>query len=88
MSCAQLEKTQEIAHLGSWELDLDEKRLTWSDETYRIFGIEPQEFESTYEAFLERVYPEDRDAVNAAYTDSIRENRDTYEIVHRVIRRN
>jgi len=84
----QLRRVQEIAHLGSWELDLDEKRLVWSDETYRIFGIEPQEFESTYEAFLERVHPEDRDAVTAAYTDSIRENSDTYEIVHRVTRKN
>ncbi|RPH32315.1 PAS domain S-box protein, partial [bacterium] len=85
----RLKRSQEIAHLGSWELDLTAKPpLIWSDETYRIFGLEPQEFAASYEAFLECVHPDDRQAVNAAYSGSIRENRDTYEIEHRVIRRN
>ena len=35
--------SQEIAHVGSWELDVDSRKLTWSDETFRIFGPEPQE---------------------------------------------
>ena len=83
----RLKRAQEIAHLGSWELDLIDNRLIWSDEVYRIFGLQPQEFAATYEAFLERVHPDDREAVDAAYSGSIRENRDTYEIEHRVIRK-
>ena len=83
----RLERSQEIAHLGSWELDLVNNRLTWSDEVYRIFGLQPQEFGATYEAFLDRVHPEDRAAVDAAYSGSLREGRDTYEIEHRVVRR-
>ena len=83
----RLKRAQEIAHLGSWELDLVDNRLTWSDEVYRIFGLQPQEFAATYEAFLERVHPDDREAVDAAYSGSIRENRDTYEIEHRVVRK-
>ncbi|MGQ9677158.1 MAG: PAS domain-containing sensor histidine kinase, partial [Chloroflexota bacterium] len=82
-----LTRSQEIAHLGSWELDLIHNRLTWSDEVYRIFGLRPQEFGATYEAFLERVHPDDRAAVDAAYTGSLRENLDTYEIEHRVVRK-
>jgi PAS domain S-box-containing protein len=82
-----LEKAQEVAHLGSWELDLVHNRLSWSDEVYRIFGLKPQEFSATYEAFLERVYPDDRQKVDDAYGGSLRENSDSYEIEHRVVRK-
>lgn len=83
----RLSRAQEIAHLGSWELDLVKNELMWSDEVYRIFGLQPQEFSATYEAFLERVYPEDHAAVDAAYSDSVREGKDSYEIEHRVVRK-
>lgn len=83
----RLERAQEIAHLGSWELDLSSNQLTWSDEVYRIFGFQPHEFEATYAAFLEAVHPDDRAAVNEAYFGSIRDFRDIYEIEHRVIKR-
>ena len=82
-----LERSQQIAHLGSWELDLVNHRLTWSDEVYRIFGLQHQKFDATYEAFIERVHPEDRAAVDAAYTESLRDDRQSYEIEHRVIRK-
>jgi PAS domain S-box-containing protein len=84
---ARLNRSQEIAHLGSWELDLVNNRLTWSDEVYRIFGLQPQEFGATYEAFLGAAHPDDRAAVDAAYSGSVREGRDTYEIEHRVVRK-
>jgi PAS domain S-box-containing protein len=82
-----LKRAQAIAHLGSWELDLLNDRLIWSDEVYRIFGLEPQEFGATYEAFLEAVHPDDRAAVDAAYSGSLSEGRDSYEIEHRVVRK-
>ena len=83
----RLMRAQEIAHLGSWELDLLTNQLTWSDEVYRIFGLEPQEFDATYEAFLEAVHPDDRVAVDESYSNSIREGKDSYEIEYRVIKR-
>jgi len=83
----RLKNAQELAHLGSWELDLVNNTLTWSDEVYRIFGLKPQEFGATYEAFLEAVHPDDRAAVDAAYSGSLREGRDSYEIEHRVVRK-
>ncbi|PKM96554.1 MAG: hypothetical protein CVU79_12870, partial [Elusimicrobia bacterium HGW-Elusimicrobia-3] len=87
LSEQRLRRAQEISHLGSWELDLTKNELAWSDEVYRIIGLEPQEFGATYEAFLDRVHPDDRAAVDAAYTGSLSENRDTYEIEHRVVRK-
>jgi PAS domain S-box-containing protein len=83
----RLKRAQEIAHLGSWELNLVNNRLMWSDEVYRIFGLQPQEFGATYEAFLQAVHPDDRASVNAAYSGSLREGRDTYEIEHRVVKK-
>jgi PAS domain S-box-containing protein len=83
----RLKRSQEIAHLGSWELDLADSSLTWSDEVYRIFGIKPQEFEATYDAFLEAIHPDDREAVDKAYSGSVNEGRDSYEIEHRIIRK-
>ena len=83
----RLARAQEIAHLGSWELDLAGNHLTWSDEVYRIFGLRPQEFGATYETFLDAVHPDDRPAVNAAYAGSLSEGRDGYEIEHRVVRK-
>ena len=83
----RMNRAQEIAHLGGWELDLVNDRLTWSDEVYRIFGLQPQEFAATYQAFLEAVHPDDRAAVDEAYSGSLREGRDTYEIEHRVVRK-
>jgi PAS domain S-box-containing protein len=82
-----LTQSQEIAHLGSWELDLVSDRLTWSDEVYRIFGSHPQEFGATYEAFLDAIHPDDRKAVDAAYSNSVSEGKDSYEIEHRIIRK-
>jgi len=82
-----LARSQQIAHIGSWNLDLRTNHLTWTDEVYRIFGIRPQEFTATYEAFLNAVHPDDRMAVNEAYTSSIREERDEYVIEHRIVRR-
>jgi PAS domain S-box-containing protein len=86
-STARLQITQEIAHLGSWELDLAQNRLTWSAETYRIFGVDPREFSATYEAFLELVHPDDRAFLDKVFKESIRNASDGYEIEHRLIRK-
>jgi PAS domain S-box-containing protein len=80
-----LKKTQEIAHVGSWSLDLKKKELYWSDEVYRIFGLKPQEFGATYEAFLKSVHFEDREMVDKAYNEAV-QNHTPYEITHRVLR--
>ena len=82
-----LNHAQRIAHLGSWERDWANNRLSWSDEVYRILGWQPQEFDPTYELFLDVVHPEDRAAVDSAYSSSVREGRVTYEIEHRIVRK-
>lgn len=81
-----LESAQRIAHLGSWELNLEKNELIWSDEIYRIFGLLPQEFSVTYEGFLSMAHPDDRDYVNDAYSRSV-ENDIPYDVFYRIIRK-
>ncbi|WP_373002704.1 EAL domain-containing protein [Sulfurimonas sp.] len=82
-----LNKAQELANIGHWELNLATNDLFWSDEVYRIFGLQPQEFGATYEAFLEYIHPDDVDLVNRSYTDSVAGKRG-YHVTHRIVRKN
>ncbi len=82
---SSLNKAQEIAHLGNWEWDIQTNNLWWSDEIYRIFGLIPQEFKATYDGFLERVHPDDRERVENAVRDALTNNTD-YGIEHRILR--
>ena len=81
---AHLKKAQQIARIGSWELDLQTDKLSWSDEVYRIFETEPQAFTATYEAFLAFVHPDDREMVDRVYTESV-QNKMPYALVHRLL---
>ena len=80
----RLNEAQQLAKLGNWELDLINDKLVWSDEIYRIFNCHPQEFEATYEAFLNYIHPDDRELVHDAYMRHI-STREPYEIVHRIL---
>jgi PAS domain S-box-containing protein len=80
---ASLSMAQRIAHLGNWEWDLRTNKLYWSDEIYRIFGLTPQEFGATYEAFLNSVHPDDREFVKKAVNEALYGM--PYSIDHRII---
>ncbi len=79
----KLKEAQKMAHLGHWELNLKMNELTWSDEVYRIFGLEPQQMKATYSDFLSYVHPEDRARVNTAYMSSVSKKL-PYDIIHRL----
>ena len=82
-----LNKSQEIAHVGSWTLELDDMSLFWSDETYRIFGYDPQEFSLNFNNFKKCVHPDDLEIVLETYTRAVKTNT-PYDIIHRIIRPN
>jgi len=81
---ARLNEGQRIAKLGSWDLNILTGKLAWSDEIFRLFEIDKNQFSPTYEGFLAAIHPEDRDAVNRAYADSLA-NHLPYEIIHRLL---
>jgi signal transduction histidine kinase/CheY-like chemotaxis protein len=81
----QLAEAQKLAELGSWEWDLGANRVTWSDELYRIFDLDPQSWQPGYDSFLERVHPDDRALVQTAVERSLA-TREPFEYEARIIR--
>ncbi|MDP2774806.1 MAG: PAS domain-containing protein [Nocardioides sp.] len=63
----QFAEAQAIAHIGSWEMNLVTDELIWSDETFRLVGLEPGSVEPTPEGFFGLVHPDDRAVGEAAF---------------------
>jgi len=77
-----LTKAQEIGKMGTWELDIQEDILRWTEENYRIFGVPPGS-DMNLERFLDIVHPEDRKFVADEFNASL--NHAPYDIEHRII---
>src|ERR1700691_2227110 len=84
-SKAKLEEAQRIAHVGYWEWDLTSNRVIWSDETYRIYGLRPQEFPIDITVLQKMIHPEDLEFVFRVAEESVREGLRT-DVEHRIIR--
>src|SRR5437016_2270853 len=82
---ARLEEAQRIAHVGYWERDLETNRVTWSNETCRIFGLVPQECALDRSAWQNLVHPEDRQMVRRAAAEAERGG-PRYDVEYRVVR--
>lgn len=81
----RLNKTQEIAHVGSWIQDLSSNRPYWSAETYRIYGYKPYEIIPSNKVFDSLVHPDDLKMLHNTYHDSIRKKKDGYSCMFRII---
>lgn len=81
----RLADAQRVARMGSWEWDVANDRVEWSDELYRIYGLEPNEREIDYEVFLDLVHPQDRERVDETVRASF-ETGDPFEYEHRIVR--
>ncbi|MBF0613571.1 MAG: response regulator [Magnetococcales bacterium] len=77
-----LKRAQAVARIGSWHLDLTSGVLTWSEESYRIFGIPVGESVS-YDRFLSRIFPKDRADVSGAWQAAVQGA--PYDIIHRIL---
>lgn len=68
---SRLVEAQEVAKIGSWELELQNLNVIWSEQTHRIFETDPSRFHPTRPEFREFIHPEDRAKVDAAYEASL-----------------
>jgi PAS domain S-box-containing protein len=84
-SKAKLEDAQRIAHVGYWEWDLTSNRVIWSDETYRIYGLRPQEYPIDIAVVRKMIHPEDLELVFRVAEETVRGGLRT-DVDHRIIR--
>ena len=80
-----LAEAQRVAHLGSWQWDTASNDVTWTEELYRIYGVSPDDFEPTYEKWLQMVHPEDRERVRNI-VETAYQTQERFEYHHRIVR--
>jgi len=78
---------QALAHLGSWDWDVETGEVKWSDELFRIFGYQPGAIAVTYDRFLASLHPDDHASVLAAIKDAHLGTR-PYDMEYRIVRPN
>jgi PAS domain S-box-containing protein len=81
-----LAEAQQLAGLGCWEWDPVSGRLSWSEELYRIYGVERGAFHPSFETYLERVHPQDREKVGTLVAAALEHNRDGFSFEERIVR--
>ena len=80
-------QAQAIAHLGNWSWDIGENRIEWTDELYRIYGLDPEIETINYEKYLSCVHPDDLQNVNNTIQNCL-ETHQAYDLYHRIVTAN
>jgi PAS domain S-box-containing protein len=82
-----LQRAEEIAKLGYWELNLNTHKLFWSDEVYAIWGKDKENFELTLESVIATIHPEDRPGIDELLED-VRHGKKHIDIKYRIVLKN
>lgn len=81
----QLTEAQNLGKIGSWELDLHSEYLFWTDEVYTITELAKDDFNATFQDYLEkRVHPDDKELLLDTYNKSVID-KETYSLKHRLL---
>ncbi|MBO0862674.1 MAG: PAS domain-containing protein, partial [Chloracidobacterium sp.] len=81
----RLREAQAIAHVGSFHWDVRSDEIIWSDELYRIYGLESGESEITYKTYLDQVHPDYREQVGRVVEHALT-TRESFEHEYRIVR--
>ncbi len=79
-----LNESQEIAHLGAWDIDYDTGDYYWSDEVYRIFGVDKKSFRPSVKSFHACIHPDDIEVVQSLWQESNKHG-ERYDFEHRIV---
>ncbi len=81
----RLNVAQHLSHIGSWEWNIPENKIEWTDELFRLYGRERGSFETTFENYLNCIHPEDRDFVNGKIQNAYQDHQ-PFDFFHRIMR--
>ncbi len=81
----RLREAQRLAHIGSWHWDVATNTVTWSDELYRIYGLDPGNGAATFEDYVGHVHPDHRDQVTRAVQGTLSTG-EAFEHEYRIVR--
>jgi PAS domain S-box-containing protein len=76
---------QRLSHTGSWALNVSSGEIFWSQEHFRIFGLDPEKVQPSYPMLLQWIHPEDRVSVQQTFDTAVRERR-AYAMNCRIVR--
>jgi PAS domain S-box-containing protein len=82
---ARVDNAQQLANMGDYDWEIATDTNTWSDQLFRIYGHEPGDFSPTYEGFLSKVHPDDRERIEAIHQHAYATG-EPYEMVERIVR--
>jgi PAS domain S-box-containing protein len=85
LSERRLAEAQRLARLGSWHWDIQTNHITWSDELFRIYGLEKGTGGISYDRYIASIHPDERAAVRAN-VDRTLENHRPFAYDHRIVR--
>ena len=80
----RFEQAQQIGHLGHWQVDLATYKSHWSDEIYRIYGIEPGTVAGSEELFLKHVHPDDLERIKDVIQQGV-ERLQSFSFYHKIV---
>ncbi len=79
-----LSEAQRIGHAGGWVYTIATDKVTWSDELYRIYGLQPEQFEATLQAYMSLVHPDDKAKMQSVIERALRDQ-EPYDVEERII---
>jgi len=82
---ARVDNAQQLANMGDYDWEIATDTNTWSDQLFRIYGREPQEFSPSYERFLSMIHPEDQERIRAIHQEAYASG-EPYEMIERIVR--
>ncbi|TMB62051.1 MAG: PAS domain-containing protein, partial [Deltaproteobacteria bacterium] len=79
-----LAEGQRLSHTGSWARNVSSEEVFWSQETFRIFGLDSEKAKPSYRTFLERIHPDDRPLVQQT-VDTASHEKKVWELDYRIV---